>query len=65
MVRWHIFWIEFMEADVEAVVAGFVTGKVFPLSYSCLQGVEGSGDRFLIRSVLKILILRVGLEFIR
>ena len=54
-----------MEADVEAVVSGFITGKVFQLSYSCLQGVEGSGDRFLIRSVLKILILRVGLEFIR
>ena len=44
MVRWHIFWLELMEADVDAVVAGFITGEVFPLSYSCLQGVVGGSE---------------------
>ena len=33
-----------MEADVDAVVAGFITGEVFPLSYSCLQGVVGGSE---------------------
>ena len=33
-----------MEADVDAVVAGFITGEESPLSYSSLQGVVGGSE---------------------
>ena len=55
------------ERDFKACVDRY-KGNYRSRNFSCKDQFlvkKGSGDRFLIRSILKILILRVGLEFIR
>ena len=55
------------ERDFKACVDSY-KGNYRSRNFSCKDQFlvkKGSGDRFLIRSILKILILRVGLEFIR
>ena len=49
---WNILRLEFMEADVDAIVVGFVAGEGLPFSDCRLDGVVGSFEGFCIGALL-------------
>ena len=49
---WNILRLEFMEADVDAIVVGFVAGEGLPFSDGFLDGVVGGLEGFCIGALL-------------
>ena len=48
----HVLRIEFMEADVDAIVVGFVASEELPFSDCRLDGVVGGFEGFCIGALL-------------